>query len=277
MSTKRLEAPAEWRDDIDGWLDSLKAAGYSAETLRTRRCKMTRVASALGGSPGDVSGDALVRWCARQKWKPETRKGYRNTLTSFYAWYRLRHGGGEDPAAALPKVRRPRPHPRPCPDSAIRAALAKATDDEALMILLAAECGLRRGEIAKVRGDDVIDDFVGRSLIVRGKGDKQRIVPIPGPVADAIEARGPGFAFPGRWGGHVEASFVSKHVGRLLPDGYGCHSLRHRYATTLYGATGDIFLVSKLLGHESVETTQIYVALPDSRLRRGMEEVELGT
>lgn len=58
------------------------------------------------------------------------------------------------------------------------AALRKATDGERLMLRLGAECGLRRFEIAKVHSRDVMRDLVGWSLVVVGKGDKQRIVPI---------------------------------------------------------------------------------------------------
>lgn len=80
---------------------------------------------------------------------------------------------------------------------------------------------------------------------------------------------------PARWRGHVEKSYVSRHLTRLLPDGWGPHSLRHRYATRMYETTHDLLLVSKLLGHSSVETTQIYVAMPDSRLRVGLDAVTL--
>ena len=76
--------------------------------------------------------------------------------------------------------------------------------------------------------------------------------------------------------GHVEESYVGKHISRLLPEGYGAHSLRHRYATATYAATHDLYLVARLLGHASVETTQIYVAMPDARLRAGMAAVMLG-
>lgn len=153
-------------------------------------------------------------------------------------------------------------------------ALGKATEDERRMIRLAAECGLRRSEIAAVNSDDVMDDLLSKSLIVRGKGDKQRIVPCPDDLAAEIQACG-GYLFPGRWSGHVEASYVGKHITRLLPDGWSAHSLRHRYATRTYESTHDLYLVSKLLGHSSVETTQIYVAMPDSRLRAGMSAVTL--
>lgn len=234
---------------------------------------MCHVARGLGMAPRDVSGDVLLAWCAAQAWKPETRKGYRNTLRSFFAFFSARHGCA-NPASELPRVRKQRPAPHPCPDAAVLAAMARASESERLMIRLAAECGLRRGEIARVRADDVMADLVGRSLIVHGKGGKQRAVPLPDDLADAVAGCG-GWLFPGRWSGHVEESYVSRHVSALLPDGYGCHSLRHRYATRLYGATHDIMLVSRLLGHESVETTQLYVAVPADELRAGLDAVLL--
>lgn len=75
------------------------------------------------------------------------------------------------------------------------------------MIRLAAECGLRRAEIAQVSGDDIVDDMVGRPLIVHGRGDKQRTVPLPDGLAAVIECAN-GYVYPGRWGGHVGAGYV---------------------------------------------------------------------
>ena len=68
---------------------------------------------------------------------------------------------------------------------------------------------------------------------------------------------------------------IGKHVAALLGDGWSTHSLRHRYATATYRATACILLVSRLLGHESVETTQRYVAMPDDRLRIAVDAVRL--
>lgn len=73
----------------------------------------------------------------------------------------------------------------------------------------------------------------------------------------------------------AEASYIGKHLSRLLGDGWTPHSLRHRYATATYRATNDLFLVSKLLGHDSVETTQRYVAMPEDRLRAALDDVAL--
>lgn len=180
----------------------------------------------------------------------------------------------DDPSMELPKIKRPRPHPRPCPDKVILAALGRASESERIMLRLGAECGLRRGEIGRVSSGDVVDDLVGRSLVVNGKGDKQRIVPLPDDLADLISACD-GYVFPGRFGGHVEESYIGDRLSSLLGDGWTAHSLRHRYATATWQATHDLLLVSKLLGHASVETTQVYVAMPDERLRAGMAAVLL--
>lgn len=271
----KISAPVPWRRSIEGWTDTLKAAGLSAQTIKSRRYKMAHLAALLMPSgPKDVTTEQIVQAFARQQWKPETRKAYRNTISSFFRWLHKSGRRSDDPSLDVPRVKKPHAHPRPCPDRYIAAAMEKATSSEKLMIRLGAECGLRRGEIARVHSDDVVADSAGRSLIVRGKGDKQRIVPLPDDLADIImDARG--YLFPGRFVGHVEESYIGDHISHLLPDGYAAHTLRHRFATTAYAATHDLFVVAELLGHESVETTEHYVAMPDGRLREATAAVRL--
>lgn len=271
----KISAPVPWRKSINGWTDTLRAAGLSAQTIKSRRYKMVHLATLLMPSgPEDVTTEQIVQAFARQQWKPETRKAYRNTISSFFRWLHKSGRRSDDPSLDVPRVKKPHAHPRPCPDRYIAAAMKMATTSERLMIRLGAECGLRRGEIARVHNDDVVADSAGRSLIVRGKGDKQRIVPLPDDLAGIImDARG--YLFPGRFGGHVEESYIGDHISRLLPDGYAAHTLRHRFATTAYAATHDLFVVAELLGHESVETTEHYVAMPDGRLREAMAAVRL--
>lgn len=271
----KISAPVPWRRSIEGWTDTLKAAGLSAQTIKSRRYKMVHLAALLMPSgPKDVTTEQIVQAFARQQWKPETRKAYRNTISSFFRWLHKSGRRSDDPSLDVPRVKKPHAHPRPCPDRYIAAAMEKATSSEKLMIRLGAECGLRRGEIARVHSDDVVADNAGRSLIVRGKGDKQRIVPLPDDLA-AIVMDARGYLFPGRFGGHVEESYIGDHISRLLPDGYAAHTLRHRFATTAYAATHDLFVVAELLGHESVETTEHYVAMPDGRLREATAAVRL--
>lgn len=271
----RISAPVPWRRSIEGWTDTLRAAGLSAQTIKSRRYKMVHLAALLMPSgPMDVTTEQIVQVFARQQWKPETRKAYRNTISSFFRWLRKSGRRADDPSLDVPRVKKPHAHPRPCPDRYITVAMEKATASEKLMIRLAAECGLRRGEIARVHSDDVVADSIGRSLIVRGKGDKQRIVPLPDDLA-VVVLDVHGYLFPGRFGGHVEESYIGDHISHLLPDGYAAHTLRHRFATTAYAATHDLFVVAELLGHESVETTEHYVAMPDGRLREATAAVRL--
>lgn len=271
----KISAPVPWRKSIEGWTDTLKAAGLSAQTIKSRRYKMAHLAALLMPSgPEDVTTEQIVQAFARQQWKPETRKAYRNTISSFFRWLHKSGRRADDPSLDVPRVKKPHAHPRPCPDRYITAAMQKATPSEKLMVRLGAECGLRRGEIARVHSDDVVADSAGHSLIVRGKGDKQRIVPLPDDLANTVmETKG--YLFPGRFGGHVEESYIGDHISRLLPDGYAAHTLRHRFATTAYAATHDLFVVAELLGHESVETTEHYVAMPDGRLREATAAVRL--
>ena len=271
----KISAPVPWRESINGWTDTLRAAGLSAQTIKSRRYKMVHLATLLMPSgPEDVTTEQIVQAFARQQWKPETRKAYRNTISSFFRWLHKSGRRSDDPSLDVPRVKKPHAHPRPCPDRYIAAAMEMATPSERLMIRLGAECGLRRGEIARVHSDDVVADSAGRSLIVRGKGDKQRIMPLPDDLAGIImDAHG--YLFPGRFGGHVEESYVGDHISHLLPDGYGAHTLRHRFATVTYATTHDLFVVAELLGHESVETTEHYVAMPDGRLRAATAAVRL--
>lgn len=271
----KISAPVPWRRSIEGWTDTLRAAGLSAQTIKSRRYKMVHLATLLMPSgPKDVTAEQIVQVFARQQWKPETRKAYRNTVSSFFRWLHKSGRRSDDPSLDVPRVKKPHAHPRPCPDKYITAAMEKATTSERLMIRFGAECGLRRGEIARVHSDDVVADSAGHSLIVRGKGDKQRIVPLPDDLA-AIVMDANGYLFPGRFGGHVEESYIGDHISHLLPDGYAAHTLRHRFATTAYAATHDLFVVAELLGHESVETTEHYVAMPDGRLREATAAVRL--
>ena len=274
MPNKQYPAPL-WRDAINGYMSYLRAAGQRPESVKTRSRQLVRLSLDLAGTaPADVTSAALLEWFESKSWAVETRRSARDAVRLFYEWMQLTGRREDNPASILPRVRRSSPSPHPCPDAVIRDALRTAKPDVRLMIRLAAECGLRRNEIAQTSAADVLDGGDGYSLIVHGKGGKQRIVPMPDDLAlEVIAYDGP--CFPGRFGGAVEASYVGKRVGAALPKGFSCHSLRHRYATRLYAETRDILLVSKMLGHTKVETTQAYVALPSVGLHETMRAMSV--
>lgn len=265
-----------WAAAIDGWLVSLRAGGARETTIRTRRQHVTQLAtSGIRADPWAVTADDLVAYMGRHTWALETRYSHRSSLRSFYGWGR-HHGLTEaDPARELPKVRRTPPRPRPLPEVHAVAALAAADERTALMIRLAGEHGLRRAEIAVVHSNDVVEDLLGFSLVVHGKGGRDRQVPCAEDVARVILAAD-GWVFPGKLDGHISPWWVGKLVGRVLPHGFTTHTLRHRFATTAYGADHDVFAVQAFLGHASPQTTLRYVQLPDDAQRKLLAAAGIG-
>ncbi len=130
-------------------------------------------------SSQQVTGELLVQWFGRQThWAPETRKGYRSSARGFFTWCSRTGRVAAYISDELPKPRPPQAVPRPAPGDALRAALAGADARTRLMLRLAAECGLRRAEVARLHTRDLIDGAGGASLLVQGKGGKRRVVPI---------------------------------------------------------------------------------------------------
>jgi integrase len=136
------------------------------------------------------------------------------------------------------------------------------------MALLAGEAGLRRAEVAVVHCNDLLRDDAGWSLIVHGKGGKQRVVPLTDRLAAEIRTYAPrGYLFPGRIDGHVSPSWVGTVISNLMPPGWTMHKLRHRFATRGYAGTRNLRAVQEALGHASVATTQRYTAVANDEVR----------
>lgn len=256
-------------DDIECWRSWMVAAGRPETTIQLRVYQVQRVR--LSVDLWEASTEDLATWLAGQRWSPETRRSWRAALIGFYRWGIQTGRAGSNPALGLPVVRVPRRSARPAPEAAIQMALAGAGERLWLMIHLAWRCGLRRGEISQVAGTDLLRDTHGDALVVHGKGRKERIVPIPEDLAGRLLRAcqtGGGWAFPGAIDGHLSARRVGELVTEALPEGWTCHTLRHRFGTTCYAADGDLLAVQILLGHAKPETTQLYVELPRESLRR---------
>lgn len=261
----------DWSGALDAWCRALVAAVKSRETIYLRRTQMRRLAAWSSVGPWEVTTGDLLDWLGSQRWSRETMRSHRAAVRSFYSWARSAGYVAESPAAGLPSIRPGQPRPRPTPELTYRRALEQACGWERLALRLGAEAGLRRGEIARVHGDDLLEDLLGATLRVHGKGDKVREVPISDDLAAAVRSacrEGGGFAFPGQVEGHVSPAYLGKRVSALMPEGVTTHSLRHRFATRAYGVDRDVFAVQELLGHASPETTRRYVQVPDDRLRR---------
>jgi integrase len=262
----------EWYEVITTWLAVLAAGGTPPTTIRLRRQHLTQAAAALPSRPWETSARELVDYFAAQSWAHETRHSHRTTMRGLYRWALTEGFVVSSPADALPRVPRTPPAPRPLPEDALARVLASCDPRTALMVRLAGGLGLRRAEVARVHSEDLRRDLVGWSLLVHGKGSKDRLVPLGAPLAAAIRDAH-GWCFPGRDGGHLSPAWVGTLVRRAMPDGWSMHTLRHRFATAAYSVDGDLLSVQQLLGHSSPATTQRYVLVPDQARRRLVEAV----
>ncbi|MGO1622303.1 tyrosine-type recombinase/integrase [Flaviflexus sp.] len=272
--------PDPWVEPLTGWEQLLRALNRSPETVRTRLAHLRTAARALEVPPSKVTEDQLLRWVASRPWKPETRNSYYSSLRGFFAWY-SRKAGCSNPAAILPSVRREVPPPQPAPDDVILEALKHCSFRDGMILRLGAGVGMRSAEIAVCNGKDVFADLMGYSLLIHGKGGRQRFVPIADEMARDIlylASKNPkSWLFPGSINGHLSPRWVSKLGRQLLGKPWTLHKLRHRFATQAYSCERDLIAVQRLLGHAQVSTTQRYVDPPKDAMRRAIESVQIST
>jgi integrase/recombinase XerC len=250
------------------FVNHLLAAGRSLGTVRQRvgqiaRLQLTRP-DLLAVTTLDLD-DHLAQMRVRGH-KPETRRAMRSSMAVYYRWL---HRAGHipcDPAAELLSIRIPHTVSRIADDDDLQVALLRAPLDVRAMIMLARFGCLRLAEFTALRTEHRHGDV----LHVRGKGGRERVVPMNDELFATLmqleRQVGPGYYFPGRFGGHLHTSSSSKIMTRYT--GWNPHSLRHAGATAAYRATGDLRAVQEFLGHSSIATTQRYLHLDEDSLRR---------
>ncbi|WP_022865529.1 tyrosine-type recombinase/integrase [Varibaculum cambriense] len=260
--------PAGWEPELQDFIKFLVSEGRPATTRDLRFRWVRRFARWVDMPPWQVDLGAAVAWSAAHDWAPNTRRSAHQAVKAFYSWAVLAGRIQVSPVADLPAGKKFKAIKRPATLAEVEQAQAVACERVGLMIRLASEAGLRRGEVARVHARDITADLLGASLIVHGKGGKDRQVPISDSLAAAIRgaARG-GYLFPGADAGHLAPATVGALVSRVLPVGVSMHDLRRGFATRAYQATGDLLSVQELLGHASPETTLAYVTVAPARLR----------
>ena len=146
-------------------------------------------------------------------------------------------------------------------------------------------CGLRVSELCGLRVDDI--DWSEQLVRVRGKGKKERLVPVGEPALKAIQSYWSALRQPPAGSSPVFFAETKKHAPlnplqlsrRLkqylviagLDPGLTPHKLRHSYATHLLDAGADLRSVQELLGHAHLITTQIYTHVTTERLKKAYD------
>lgn len=265
-----IPVPLPWAEPLADYLSWLRSARRSNGTIKLHSYRLRRFATRTALDPWQVTLDDLVRYLdERADLGGSSLRGIRQVLRGFYRWACLSGRRADDPSLALLPIKSPIGVPRPAPEHAVRVGRRNADERTRLMLELAVNAGLRCCEICRVHTRDLEPDIVGWSLIVYGKGGRQRRVPLTDDLAARLRAREPGWAFPGKIDGHLSPARVSELVSGILPPGVTAHMLRHRFGTRAYQQGGhDIRAVQDLLGHAYVSTTQIYTAVDDGARRR---------
>ncbi|MDX6752204.1 tyrosine recombinase XerC [Geminicoccaceae bacterium 1502E] len=267
-----------YAQDLDGFLTFL--AGHLGGAVTSE---------ALAGlAPGDFRA-----WLAWRHGRGLARSSTARAMAAVRGFYRFldrRHGIHNPALKAIRSAPYRRPLPRPLSaGQAVELAAAAgetarepwiARRDEAVLLLLYGG-GLRIGEaLGLLRRDVGPRPLELQVLRVRGKGDRERLVPVLPVVAAGIDAylaacpNPPAFDDPlfiGVRGKALQPAVIQGLVRRLraalgLPETATPHALRHSFATHLLAGGADLRAIQELLGHQSLSTTQRYTAVDSERL-----------
>lgn len=263
--------------------------------LYARFLENAGIAGPLQSEPDDLA--AFVAWIRDQRTpqgKPYAPSTVARTLVAVRGLHKflVREGlSDHDPSTEVtgPRPRRPLPKALTMPQTEALLAAPVGDDpvalrDRALLEILYA-AGLRISELVDLDVDDI--DLSARTVRCVGKGDKERIVPMGRVAQRAVEAwlvRGRPALRP-----KAPAMLVNRRGGRLtrqggwkilkkhaeaagLGDSVSPHTLRHSFATHLLDNGADVRVVQELLGHASVNTTQVYTLVSRARLRAVYEQ-----
>ena len=213
-----------------------------------------------------------------------------STLKTFFK-YLVREGRIKNTiiqTVRIPKVPKSIPKALSIEDALTALDVVEELSDElwvgkrnkALLTLLYG-CGLRLGEALKLSRDEGLRALDGdASLVISGKGGKQRLVPVLPAVSKAIQDyldvfpfqfEGEAPLFVGVRGKRLNPAIAQKTVRELrallkLPDSATPHALRHSFATHLLGGGGDLRTIQELLGHASLSSTQRYTEVDGEHL-----------
>ncbi len=272
---------------VDRFLEMMAAeAGASPNTLMAYRSDLAKAAADLGGALGSASTSSIATLGAQ--WAdlaPSTVARRSAALRRFYRFLVDDSLREDDPSAALPQPSLQRPLPRVLEAADVEALFAdaehRAASGEPLalrnvaILELLYGSGLRASELislprAALRKGQPF-------LILLGKGQKERLVPISTRAEQAVARWLEHVPKESRWlfpGGKSHLSrvrlfqLVREVAGKagIAPDRISPHVLRHAFATHLLAGGADLRVLQALLGHADIATTQIYTHVDAARL-----------
>lgn len=274
---------------IDRFLEMMAAeTGAAANTIAAYRSDLALASAALAGRLGEADAAVLAR--LGEEWRALSRATVARKSAALRRFFTFLHDDGlrpDDPGAALPRPGAARPLPKVLSRADVERLFAGIAERLAVEPVLSRDLrlaaliellygsGLRATELVSLPRDAIHPDRP--FLILRGKGGRERLVPISDRARAAVAA----------WRAHVGADrawlFPSgkKHLSRvrlyqlvkelaasvgIAPDRISPHVLRHAFATHLLAGGADLRALQSMLGHADIATTEIYTHVDASRL-----------
>ena len=251
-------------EEHGAWLKKQDKATTTIRAYERRNRALAEWLEARGGSLLTATPALLLEWRTSLTVSPNSVLTYLAAIRSFYRWAIWAGKATSDPTADLPVPKWRKGRPRPISEPALVTAILNAPPRIRPWLILASLAGLRACEIAGLRREDILDG--PRVMIVRGKGRKERVVPISAQVwAELVDAGMPssGWMFL-RYDGKAGPNTAHKVSGltnaylRSIKIMETLHQLRHRFGTQTYAATRDLRIVQELMGHQDPATTALY-------------------
>lgn len=290
-------------DQDPGWTALLAAyaqhleaeRGLSTHTVRAYTGDVRDLGACAPGDPRTVTVRVLRSWLAAMLDSgaaPATIQRKVASVRGFFGWLRREGIVDEDPTARLKAPKRGRRLPKVLTGAAMAEALnsaqMRAVEEgdpiaarDVALLEVGYSSGLRVSELCSLKLTDI--DRARGTVLVLGKGAKERAVPIGAPALRAVDAwlvrraevarpSSPDTVFLGARGGYLDPRVARRVVHRATraageTSEIGPHGLRHAMATHLIEGGADLRSVQEMLGHASVATTQAYTHVTTERLR----------
>lgn len=272
---------------------------YSPLTVRNYRRDIERFFDWLGfdaerDDPNRITTEDIREWMIyrteHDKVNARSMNREISSLRALFHWLQSKKQVDRNVVKPVASLRTAHRLPAFVPESRMATVVEKCEEEsddfvrerDALIILLFYTCGLRLAELVAADRNDFADDY--RSLRVRGKGDKERIVPILEFVREKISAYAETIErqnicnssekalFLTQQGRRISRSTVYRIVQRELTQAgvqgkKSPHVLRHTFATHLLNGGADMREIQELLGHSSLQATQVYTHNSIARLQ----------
>lgn len=257
------------------YVNGRRARGeITRSTADDYRWTLSGLCESYGDRPLRMFGPAAVdRWLETVGHLADaTRREYLSRVRSFTRWLVATGKLRADPTAHVPAVRQARHAPRTLTSEQVGRLLGVLTPNVrgTAVVWLMVGCGLRCCEVSRLRVEDY--DPHGRTILVTGKGQHERTLPVPLEVAEAVDAylelvgvvAGPlirselvptrGLS-PKTLSGYIRGWMLSSMVKVRPGDGRSAHALRRTAASDVADRGADVRVVQEMLGHQRAETT----------------------